>query len=69
MGQPTPGDIERLPLDVRLLRCHDLAEYAFNKAADAATEQDRNEYMSLGKNWRRLAVETEAALKRMRGHS
>jgi len=64
---PDLGNLENIPLETRLPRCHELAEETFARAAEAKSDVERDQLVSLGLGWRSLAMETEQALRKLRG--
>lgn len=58
--------LEALPLEMRLLRYHEMREEASRLAETAASQAQRMEYIALSENWRLLADETERVLRELR---
>jgi hypothetical protein len=62
----TPQKLESLPLETRLLRCHEIAEEFARRAGLATGEQERADLLKLADEWLMLATETESLLRVMR---
>jgi len=58
----TLDTLSSLPLETRLLRCHELSEEGFERAARATTEAERAQLIALANDWRALANETEKTI-------
>lgn len=61
------SDLEKLPLEKRLVRYQELSEDAFDCAALTADDVERDKLLAMGLGWHSFAIETEETLRRLRG--
>jgi hypothetical protein len=59
----TPETLVSLPLETRLLRCHELSEEVFEQAVRATTDTERADLIALANSWKSLADEIEHTIR------
>jgi hypothetical protein len=57
--------LSSLPLELRLVRYHELCEDALERAVHAPTAAERVDLIALANRWRSLAIETEELVKKL----